>query len=127
MIAFTLLGAGLMMLIVGALHLVAPQMMMDGPGIALTSVNHLHMVRAAYGGAYLGMAALFLLGAVRLPFRRTSLLAVLVLFCGFATGRIVSLLADGVPVPLYLGVLGAEVFFAVLAGLSLRRLTAPAR
>jgi hypothetical protein len=32
-----------------------------------------------------------------------------------------SIIADGVPVPLYLGVLAAELFFAVCALLALRR------
>jgi hypothetical protein len=121
---FTLYGAGLMMLVVGALHLLAPQMMMSEPGIALTSPNHFHVIRAAYGGAYLGMSALFLLGALRPQFRRGSLLAVAILFSGFALGRLVSLLLDGRPVALYLGVLAAEVTFGVLAVLSLRSMTA---
>ena len=118
----TLWGAGLMMLVVGGLHLVAPQMMMKEPGIELSTVNHLHVIRAAYGGAYLGIAALFLLGALRRDMQKTSLLAVAILFAGFAFGRIVSMVLDGMPVPLYLGVFSAEVLFAVLAVVSLRRL-----
>jgi len=72
----TLFGAGLMMLIVGALHLAAPQMMMREPGIALSSVNHFHVVRAAYGGSYIGIAALFLAGGFRLIDARSALAAV---------------------------------------------------
>lgn len=117
----TLWGAGLMMLVVGALHLLAPQMMMQEPGIALTSTNHLHVIRAAYGGAYLGMAALFLWGLWRPALRPASLLAVAILFSGFALGRLISIALDGLPVGLYLGVLSAELFFAVLAVLSLRQ------
>lgn len=117
----TLLGAGLMMLVVGALHLAAPQMMMDAPGIRLNSVNHLHLVRAAYGGAYLGIAALFLSGLFRPKLQDSSLLAVLLLFGGFAFGRVTSIVVDGVPVALYLAVLCFEVLFALLALLSLRR------
>lgn len=117
----TLLGAGLMMLVVGALHLFAPQMMMDTPRISLTSTNHLHVIRAAYGGAYLGIAALFLLGVMKPAYRRTSLIAVALIFAGFALGRIVSIALDGVPVALYLGVLAFEVTFAILAMSSLRQ------
>ncbi len=62
-----LAGAGSMMLVVGALHLVAPQMMMEAPAIQLTTVNHRHVIRAAYGGAYLGIAALFFLGFAQGP------------------------------------------------------------
>jgi hypothetical protein len=121
MLRFTLWGAGLMMLVVGGLHLVAPQMMMTEPGIALTSTNHFHVIRAAYGGAYLGMAALFLLGAICAAYQSTSLLAVAILFSGFALGRLVSIVVDGMPVPLYLGVMAAEIFFASLATVALRR------
>ena len=110
-----------MMLVVGLLHLVAPQMMMDAPGIRLSSTNHLHVVRAAYGGAYLGIAALFLLGVVNAAYRRFSLVAIAVLFAGFALGRLVSIGLDGVPVPLYLAVLAFEVTFAGLAVAALHR------
>lgn len=116
----TLLVAGLMMLVVGALHLLAPQVMMRTPGIDLTSVNHFHVIRAAYGGAYLGIGALFLLGAMRPDHRQASLLAVAVLFYGFAFGRLISLLADGVPVFLYLAVWAFEIVCATLAVMSLR-------
>lgn len=119
MTRFTLIGAGLMMLVVGALHLMAPQMMMKEPGIALTSVNHLHVVRAAYGGAYLGIAALFLAGALGRLDPRAALLSVGLIFGGFALGRVISIAVDGTPVPLYLGVLGAELLFATCAVLAL--------
>ena len=120
MTRFTLFGAGLMMLVVGALHLFNPQMMMREPGIELSPVNHLHVIRAAYGGAYLGMATLFLAGALGRLDARFSLTSVVILFAGFALGRLVSIAADGLPVPLYLGVLSAEVFFAVCAVVALR-------
>lgn len=123
MTRLTLFGAGLMMLVVGLLHLAAPQMMMREPGIALTSVNHFHVVRAAYGGAYLGIAALFLAGATRRIAPRPALSAVTLIFGGFAFGRLVSIAADGVPVPLYLGVLAAELFFCACAVIALRRET----
>ena len=110
-----LTGAGGMMLVVGALHLIAPQMMMAEPMIELTSTNHYHVIRAAYGGAYLGIAALFLLGLFRQGLRATSLLAVTILFLGFALGRLVSIAFDGLPVGLYLGVLAFELTFAALA------------
>lgn len=120
MTRFTLFGAGLMMLVVGALHLLNPQMMMREPGIELSTVNHLHVIRAAYGGAYLGIAALFLGGALGRLDARFALQSVVLLFGGFAVGRVLSIVADGMPVPLYLGVLSAELFFVVCAVLALR-------
>lgn len=118
---FTLWGAGLTMLVVGAMHLFNPQMMMNTPQIQLSTVNHLHVVRAAYGGAYLGIATLFLMGALgRIP-TRMGLLSVLILFGGFAVGRVFSIVVDGLPVSLYLRVLATEVFFAACAAVALRQ------
>ncbi len=114
-------GAGAMMLVVGALHLIAPQMMMEAPAIELSSTNHYHVIRAAYGGAYLGIAMLFLLGLVNGRLRASSLLAVTVLFAGFAFGRLVSIVVDGLPVALYLGVLAFELVFAALAFIANRQ------
>jgi hypothetical protein len=115
-----LAGSGAMMAIVGGLHLAAPQMMMETPAIRLTSVNHLHVIRAAYGGAYIGIAGLFVAGLLKANLRSFSLISVVILFAGFAFGRLVSIAVDGVPVGLYLGVLAAEVFFAGLALVALR-------
>jgi hypothetical protein len=117
---FTLWGAGLMMLVVGALHLINPQMMMNTPGVELSTVNHLHIIRAAYGGSYLGMACLFILGALGRIDRQFALVSVLILFSGFALGRLVSMALDGRPVSLYFGVLAAELFFAVCAVIAIK-------
>jgi len=118
---FTLWGAGLVMLVVGGLHLFNPQMMMNTPAIELSTVNHLHIIRAAYGGAYLGIACLFLLGALGRLDRRFALMSVLILFTGFALGRLFSMAVDGPPVDLYFRVLGVELFFAVCAFLALKK------
>ena len=95
--------------VTGVLHLFAPQMMMQAANIALTSANHHHVIRAAYGGAYIGIAALFLAGALWPAQRSASLISVAILFCGFAIGRLYSIAVDGLPATLYLGVLGANV------------------
>jgi hypothetical protein len=113
-------GAGTVMLVVGTLHLVAPQMMMEAPAIQLATVNHLHLIRAALGGAFLGIAALFLLGLFRERMRAFALLSVAVLFAGFAFGRLVSIALDGVPAGMFLGILAFELIFAVLAFSALR-------
>ncbi|MDH4450487.1 MAG: DUF4345 domain-containing protein [Rhodoferax sp.] len=121
MTKLTLAGAALMMMIVGALHLFAPQMMMNDAKLALTSASHFHVIRAAYGGAYLGIGALFAMGWFRPALASFSLLSIAIVFIGFATGRVYSMVVDGLPVPLYLGVLGAELLFSALAILALRQ------
>lgn len=117
---FALGGAGAVMLVVGTLHIVAPRMMMEAPAIQLTTVNHLHLVRAALGGAFVGIAALFLIGLLQVRMRAFALLSVTVLFSGFAFGRLISIAVDGVPVGLFLGILAFELIFAVLAFFALR-------
>lgn len=115
-----LAGAGAVMLLVGTLHLVAPQVMMEAPAIELTTVNHLHLIRAALGGAFIGIAALFLLGLVRERMRAFALLSIAVLFSGFAFGRLFSLALDGAPAGMFLGILAFELVFAGLAFAALR-------
>lgn len=115
-----LAGAGAVMLVVGTLHLVAPQMMMEAPAIELTTVNHLHLIRAALGGAFVGIAALFLLGLIWERMRAFALFSIIVLFCGFAFGRLVSIAIDGVPAGMFLAILAFELIFASLAFFALR-------
>ncbi len=115
-----LAGAGAVMVVVGTLHLIAPQMMMEAPAIELTTVNHLHLIRAALGGAFIGIAALFLLGLIWERMRAFALLSIVVLFSGFAFGRLVSIAVDGVPASMFLAILAFELIFASLAFFALR-------
>lgn len=112
-----------MMLIPGVLYLIAPQMMLDVPAIQLHSVNEFHLVRAAYGGGFLGLAALFGAGVRFRSLETSSLLAIATVLSGFALGRLYSIAVDGIPTPLFLVVLGFEVLFAALAAVALRRST----
>ena len=112
-----------MMLIPGVVYLIAPQMMLDVPAIQLHSVNEFHLVRAAYGGGFLGLAALFGAGARFQSLEKSSLLGIAAVLSGFALGRLYSIAVDGLPTPLFLAVLGFEVLFAALAAVALRRST----
>lgn len=113
-------GAGAVMLVVGTLHLVAPQMMMEAPAIQLTTVNHRHLIRAALGGAFIGIATLFLLGLLRASMRTFALISIAVLFSGFAFGRLVSIVLDGMPAGMFLAILAFELIFAGFAFSALR-------
>jgi len=118
---FTQFGAALMMLIPGILYLFAPQIMLNTPQIHLNTVNEFHSYRAAYGGGFLGIAALFAMGAFDRSMEKGSLWAIVLIFLGFAVGRIYSIVVDGVPTPLFLGVLVAETFLASCAMYSLKK------
>lgn len=90
-----------MMLVLGALHLLAPLMIMAPPATVLISANHLHIIRAACGGAFPGIAALLLSGPLQPAQRGLALLGVAMLFGGFAPGRLGSLALAGVPMALF--------------------------
>jgi hypothetical protein len=118
---FSMAGAALMMLIPGVLYLLVPQFMLATPHIQLTSVNEFHAFRSAYGGGFLGIAVLFGAGVLFRKFEQTSLLAIVLILSGFALGRIYSMAVDGIPSPLFIAVLAAEIFFAVCAVMASRR------
>ncbi|MEM8963188.1 MAG: DUF4345 domain-containing protein [Acidobacteriota bacterium] len=105
------LGIGL----IGLGYLFAPESMYGLYGIGLETVNEANMVRAAYGGLFLGFGALFFLGARRGPLATPALVALLTFMAGFAVGRIVSVVVDGVPSPLILSLIAFEVVYAALA------------
>jgi hypothetical protein len=87
------------------------------------AIQHRLSALGRFDHLQIGIAALFLAGALRRVDVRAALAAVALIFGGFALGRIVSIAADGMPVPLYLGVLGAELLFATCAVLALRQPT----
>jgi hypothetical protein len=60
------------------------------------------------------------LGALGRIDRQFALVSLLILFSGFALGRLVSMALDGRPVSLYFGVLAAELFFAVCAVIAIK-------
>ena len=57
---------------------------------------------------------------IQLMVDQPLLLLFAVLALGFAVGRVYSIVVDGRPTPLFLGVLAAEICFALLAAASLR-------
>ena len=73
------------------------------------------MLRSAYGGLFVGMAAIFALGAL-VPSRTSDALLFTLLFMGgFALGRVVSLVRVGSPGRAVNALLGYEVVATVVA------------
>jgi len=101
--------------LVGLGYLSSPATMYGLYGITIDSVNEASMVRSAYGGLFLGFAILFFQGARREHFTKAALTALLVFMGSFALGRIISIVADGVPSLLILALLGAEIVYTALA------------
>lgn len=117
----TLLSAAMGMGMIGVGYSVSPQFMFGLYGIQLESINELNMVRAAYGGLFIGFAALFALGFVRSSITQPALLALLTFMAGFAMGRMASIIMDGLPDILIMGLFALEVVYAALAIYLLRK------
>lgn len=116
-----LIAAALEILGVGLVYLIAPGFMVAQNGITLASVDHVHLVRAAYGGLFVTFGASFLLGALMPALERFALYGLLLFMGGFAFGRLTSILVDGLPGPTFLIALASELLFAGGAALLLRR------
>ena len=112
---------------IGIGYLMAPEFMYGLYGIELQSVNEANMVRAAYGGLFLGFALLFLAGALKPSLTRAALVALLVFMASFAFGRLVSLLVDGVPHALICLLIALEVVYAALSACLLWKEALPAQ
>ena len=83
--------------IVSGICLVAPTVLLGGMEIGLETPSALAEVRAAYGGSFGGLGALFWLGAQR-PAQRVLSLGIAALVFGlFTAARLLSLALDGTP------------------------------
>ncbi len=89
-------------------------------GIPVESVNHTHVFRAVMG-LYLANAALWFAGYFNPSLRVAALWSLLIFMGGLAAGRVLSVIVDGVPGPLLVFYLVAELTLAALALRCLRR------
>lgn len=82
--------------------------------------NLVHIFRAVMG-LYLGMAIFWIYGAKQDSLRTAALWSLTVFMFGLASGRILSLVVDGIPHPLLIVYLILEVGFGMAGVLLLRR------
>ena len=75
--------------------------------------NTRHIFRAVMG-LYLALVCFWLLGAANRRFRDPALMSLVVFMMGLATGRVASLIADGVPHPLLVFYMLLEFLFGYL-------------
>jgi len=92
-------------------------MLLDFP---VEGTNQTHVFRAIMG-LYLANVLFWVIGAMHEPLRRPALMTLFVFMAGLATGRLLSLLIDGMPNAVLVFYLIAEVALAVLAFGALRR------
>ena len=96
-------------------YLISPEFMFLNYGITIDSVNEGSMVRSSYGGMFSGFAILFAAGALKPELSHAAFLALLAFMGGFAGGRVISLIADGLPSLLVFGLLLLEVSYTLMA------------
>lgn len=72
-------------------------------------------------GLYLANASFWLVAAGKPDLQRPALWVLFLFMVGLAFGRVLSIILDGMPGPILLFYLVAELFFAALAFVSLRR------
>lgn len=106
---------------IGLAYLLALEHVLAFYGERVHSVTEAAIVRSAYGGVFVAFAVLFELGARREGLARAALAALATFMGGFALGRVVSLVTDGVPHPVLVAILIVELGYAGAAGALLHR------
>jgi len=90
--------------------------------LTVESTDLTHIFRAVMG-LYLGMIALWFLGAFRSNFTRAAVIAEVFFMIGLALGRVVSIIVDGVPSVLLIGYTVVEVTMGLWGILILKKLS----
>jgi hypothetical protein len=88
--------------------------------IQVTETNLAHILRAVMG-LYLALIVFWFIGAFKTQLRLTALYSLAVFMLGLAAGRILSVIADGVPHWLLLVYLALELLFGILALVLIRK------
>lgn len=107
---------------IGLAYLLALEHVLAVYGETIHSVTEAAILRSAYGGVFVAFAVLFELGARRERLAGAALAALATFMGGFALGRVVSLVTDGVPHPVLVAILIVELGYAGAAGALLRRM-----
>ncbi len=89
-------------------------------GFVVESPNEAHVFRGVMG-LYLGMVALWILGATRENYERAAILSEVFFMGGLAVGRTISVLVDGWPHWLLVAYILVEVVLAIVGIMLLRR------
>ncbi len=100
---------------------VAPQQSLEYLfAVSVQNVNGTHIFRAIMG-LYLALAAFWIVGAYKAHLRQPALYSLVVFMLGLASGRLLSLVVDGVPHWLLLAYLALELGIGLVGLLLLKR------
>lgn len=88
--------------------------------ITVSEVNLAHILRAVMG-LYLALIVFWVLGAIKEQLREAAIYSMVVFMLGLAAGRLLSIIADGIPHWLLVVYLLLELFFGILGLIVLRQ------
>jgi hypothetical protein len=114
---------------VGYLGLVAPHALLGPVGIEWATLGHSaqNELTATYGGMHAALGLFFLIAAFVPSLRLGALCAAAAFLIGLVTGRVVSLVRDGVPGPVPLALILVELMGVLITlGAVLKRHAPPA-
>ncbi len=92
--------------------------------LTVEGVDQTHVFRAIMG-IYLGLVALWVLGAYRSGFSRPAVIAEVFFMFGLACGRVISIVVDGMPSILLIGYTVVEITLGIWGILVLKKLSTP--
>jgi hypothetical protein len=81
--------------------------------ITVSEINLIHILRAIMG-LYLALILFWFIGAFKLQLRQAAIYSLVVFMFGLATGRVISLIFEGIPNWLLLAYLALEISFGIL-------------
>ena len=114
---YLLLVTGALLMVIGLAYCLDPNLLLGRYELAVVGASEDSMYRGAYGGLFLTLGAAVAFGFSTTHRRNATLLAMLFMG-GFALGRLVSIVAAGMPHPQIVGLLLFEVVSVVVfAGL----------
>jgi hypothetical protein len=125
MARFYLLFSAAGLLLIALSYGIAPaEVLPKALDLSVEGTDLTHIFRAVMG-LYLGMIALWILGAMRPQFVRAAVIAEVAFMFGLAFGRVLSILVDGVPSVLLVAYTALEIAMGAWGILILKTLRDP--
>ena len=113
--------AGITVLLIGGFITLEPHLFYSSYGIMLGNDPDLLSEVRGPGANLAGLGALIILGLFKRTFARTSIIVAKVIFIAFPIGRLVGILADGIPSHEILTVLAIEIVIGILLFIAFRK------
>ena len=113
--------------LIGLAYLYDPNLLLGRYGLKTGGAGLDNMLRSTYGGVFVGVAAIFLLGALHDTRRRDALALAAIFMGGLALGRLMSIASLGAPPASLMPLLYYEIAAAIIAAALYSRSPSPQR